>query len=96
MDISLSDLQSAKPQVTALASPKNTIMDFNITSILMFASHGRGVCVPSHGASTADITAAKEAKREHESVPYTSQARVLLVGVGADEQLGKTVKYYPH
>ncbi|KAI9738945.1 MAG: hypothetical protein M1818_005259 [Claussenomyces sp. TS43310] len=62
-----------KSKVMSLIFPHNTEMDLSIAYALYFAARGCGL------ASTNDIDTA---------VPYTTQARVLLTGLGADELFG--------
>lgn len=59
--------------MVGLIRPHNTEMDLSIAYALYFASRGAGVAT-----STFDNSA----------VPYTSLARVLLSGLGADELFG--------
>lgn len=59
----------------SLIHPHNTEMDLSIAYALYFAARGQDLSTES---CTADST----------SVPYTSPARVLLSGLGADELFG--------
>lgn len=58
-----------RPQITTLNSPHNTEMDLSIACALYFAARGRGTI-----CGTTD-----------NATPYTTTARVLLSGLGADE-----------
>ncbi|KAJ5089530.1 hypothetical protein N7532_008214 [Penicillium argentinense] len=64
-----------RDQVKRLMRPHNTEMDLSIACALYFASRGQGT---TH-TSTSDVSA--EPKPEN----YTTTARVLLSGLGADE-----------
>lgn len=65
-----------RPTVIQLMHPHNTEMDLSIASALYFAARGRGTLT-----SSADVNISQT----HE---YTSTARVLLSGLGADELFG--------
>jgi len=67
------DTVAHKPKVINLIHPHNTEMDLSIASALYFAARGSG------NAST---------NLDEPSVPYTTPARVLLSGLGADELFG--------
>ena len=54
--------------------PLQTVLDDSIGCAIWFAARGRGDLVSVHG---------DEGARQ----PYVSTARVVLVGMGADEQL---------
>lgn len=60
--------------VIQLMSPHNTEMDLSITSALYFAARGQGLATLSEFMSS--------------NQPYTTTARVLLSGLGADEIFG--------
>lgn len=59
-------------RISQLIRPLESVLDDSIGCALWFASRGSGVVTDSVGV-----------KR-----PYTSKARVVLSGLGADEQLG--------
>ncbi|KAK5937858.1 hypothetical protein PMZ80_009987 [Knufia obscura] len=61
--------------VVHLMHPHNTEMDLSITAALYFAARGQGCVTSSAHAST-------------EAQPYTTTARALLSGLGADELFG--------
>lgn len=76
VNIPYSEYLSHKGEVTSLIYPHNTEMDLSIGCALYFAARGQGL------AST-DATSTPSS-----SVPYTTPARVLLSGLGADELFG--------
>ncbi|XP_027195332.1 asparagine synthetase domain-containing protein 1 [Dermatophagoides pteronyssinus] len=57
-----------------LIDPNWTIMDDSIGSAIWFATRGQGILLSNHNSS--------------EQVEYKSPARVVLLGMGSDEQLG--------
>lgn len=61
-----------RPQIISLMHPHNTEMDLSIASALYFAARGHG--------TLHDATATNNTTR-----PYTTPARALLSGLGADE-----------
>lgn len=61
-----------RTEVISLIYPHNTEMDLSIASALYFASRGQGVVL----------------SESQEATSYTSEARVLLSGLGADELFG--------
>ncbi|KEH30815.1 asparagine synthase [Medicago truncatula] len=74
IDADLSDLVSETSHVMSLINPANTYMDLNIGIALWLASCGDGWV----SADDNDDT--------HARIKYKSNARILLVGSGADEQ----------
>ena len=74
VNIPYSEYSSRKGEVISLIYPHNTEMDLSIASALYFAARGQGI------AFAGSITAA--------SAAYTTTARVLLSGLGADELFG--------
>lgn len=68
------EYDAARERVVHLIRPNDTIMDLSIAIALWFAASGKGLRAP---------TAHGDPESEH-----SSQARILLVGSGADEQLG--------
>jgi len=72
IDVAYTEFLAHKPEVIGLIHPHNTEMDLSIASALYFASRGRGLTSPGSG----------------ELVEYTSEAKVLLSGLGADELFG--------
>ncbi|XP_050900978.1 uncharacterized protein LOC127107705 isoform X1 [Lathyrus oleraceus] len=75
IDADLSDLVFETSHVMSLINPANTYMDLNIGIALWLASGGNG------WVSDADDNDATHAR-----IKYKSNARILLVGSGADEQ----------
>ncbi len=61
-----------KARITSLMYPKDTVMDLSIAAAFYFASSGYGNIVNSDGSRTS----------------YTSDCKVLLSGLGADELFG--------
>lgn len=74
VNIPYSEYLSHKGEVISLIYPHNTEMDLSIASALYFAARGQGIAF-----SDATTTA---------SAVYTTTARVLLSGLGADELFG--------
>lgn len=70
IDIPYAETVTSRPQITSLIYPHNTEMDLSIACALYFAARATG----SVQSATSDTPA-----------PYTSAARVLLSGLGADE-----------
>ncbi|KAF4336285.1 asparagine synthase [Fusarium beomiforme] len=62
-----------RAEVIRLIHPHNTEMDLSIACALYFAARGKGLC-----ETTADLN----------PQPYSTTARVLLSGLGADELFG--------
>ncbi|XP_032218763.1 asparagine synthetase domain-containing protein 1 isoform X1 [Nematostella vectensis] len=84
VNVTLEELQySRKEYISHLVSPLSSVLDDSIGSALWFAARGGGVlhCPSCIRDSSSDTEC------DHPS-GYTSNAKVLLVGMGADEQLG--------
>lgn len=62
-----------RPQIISLIHPHNTEMDFSVACALYFAARGRGSVQETSSGTTA---------------PYSTTARVLFSGLGADELFG--------
>ncbi|KAI7544618.1 hypothetical protein KC331_g6688 [Hortaea werneckii] len=73
IDIPYNETMQHRQQVINLMHPHNTEMDLSISYALYFAARGAG-----------SLTSAAEP----DSKPYTTAARVLLSGLGADEIFG--------
>lgn len=85
VDVTLEELQEMRSRhISHLVSPLNTVLDDSIGCALWFAARGIGRLRPSSGNSTLN----QENEANFEDRTYSSQAKVLLVGMGADEQLG--------
>jgi asparagine synthetase B (glutamine-hydrolysing) len=74
VNVPYTDTQAHRQQVISLIYPHNTEMDLSIGYALYFAARGQGLCA--------------ESPSQDSSVSYTSPARVLLSGLGADELFG--------
>lgn len=75
VDVPYQEMLDHRQHVIDLMKPQNTVMDLSIALAFYFAARGQG-----HLAAASD--------EEPEAEPYTSHARVLLSGLGADELLG--------
>ncbi|KAH6695293.1 asparagine synthase [Plectosphaerella plurivora] len=73
VDVPYTETQAHRSQVISLMHPHNTEMDLSIAYALYFAARGVGVAY-EHGSDAP--------------APYTTPARVLLSGLGADELFG--------
>lgn len=83
--MTLEELQEMRSRhISHLVSPLNTVLDDSIGCALWFAARGVGRLRTTSGNS--NLKQDSEANVEDET--YTSRAKVLLVGMGADEQLG--------
>ncbi|KAF9895444.1 hypothetical protein FE257_000350 [Aspergillus nanangensis] len=72
IDIPYVETVAHRDTVKRLMRPHNTEMDLSIACALYFASRGKGTAIHSHQDNAT-------------AVPYTTPARVLLSGLGADE-----------
>ncbi|XP_028401199.1 asparagine synthetase domain-containing protein 1-like [Dendronephthya gigantea] len=79
VNVTLEELRKERSNyITHLVSPLSTVLDDSIGCALWFAARGKGtLCCGEEISSSCD----------HEP-SYTCPAKVLLVGMGADEQLG--------
>lgn len=73
MNIPYVETVAHRPRVVGLIHPHNTEMDLSIAYALYFAARGTGIASSSLDANPT---------------PYTTPARVLLSGLGADELFG--------
>ncbi len=73
IDIMYAELQTHRSQIVSLVRPHNTEMDFSIACALYFAARGSGTIRDENSDSV---------------LPYTTPARVLFSGLGADELFG--------
>eukprot|EP00043_Microstomoeca_roanoka_P007186 m.69350 g.69350 ORF g.69350 m.69350 type:complete len:698 (+) comp13731_c0_seq1:96-2189(+) len=74
------ELESYRQHVRQLVDPLDTILDDSIGCAIWFAARGKGVLHPP--ASSAGLQSSLQPET------YSSPARILLLGMGADEQLG--------
>ncbi|KAJ9294472.1 hypothetical protein DTO271G3_6740 [Paecilomyces variotii] len=72
IDVPYSETSEHRERVKRLMRPHNTEMDLSIACALYFASRGQGTVAQMTGETT-------------QAVPYTTSARVLISGLGADE-----------
>ncbi|KAJ1932972.1 hypothetical protein FBU59_006188, partial [Linderina macrospora] len=73
VDVPYKQVLEHKQHICQLLVPSDTVMDLSIGMAIWFASRGHGNLVEGDGLTRS---------------PYVGQARVLLLGMGADEQLG--------
>ncbi|CAH8383403.1 unnamed protein product [Eruca vesicaria subsp. sativa] len=78
IDADLSKLALETKRVMSLINPADTYMDLNIGTALWLASRGDGWIHEEIDNQTEEI--------DNRRIKYKSEARVLLVGAGADEQ----------
>ncbi|KAH8886904.1 hypothetical protein GQ53DRAFT_656993 [Thozetella sp. PMI_491] len=78
VNVPYSETLAHRKEVVSLISPHDTEMDLSIAYALYFAARGQGLCAE---------TGAPEAAQ------YTTPARVLLSGLGADELFGGYVRH---
>jgi len=75
VNVPYTETQAHRQQVISLIHPHNTEMDLSIAFALYFAARGEGLCPLGSGPDSSPVA-------------YTSPARVLLSGLGADELFG--------
>ena len=73
VNVTAVDLDMRRAHIRRLIRPLRTELDDSIGCAIWFAASGNGFLLDAHGEPVA---------------PYTSTAPVLLLGMGADEQLG--------
>lgn len=78
VNVPFSLASSHRGQVIDLMHPHNTEMDLSIAYALYFAARGQGLCQDSSGSG---------------GYSYSTTARVLLSGLGADELFGGYVRH---
>lgn len=77
--ISKEELEKVREKhIRYLAKPLNTVLDDSIACAIWFAAQGHGFCMQDINDISAN---------------YKSRARVVLLGMGADEQLGGYSRY---
>ncbi|KAJ1901030.1 hypothetical protein LPJ66_001075 [Kickxella alabastrina] len=74
VDVPYAQVLMHREHIRSLLCPADTVMDMSIGMAIWFASRGIGRI--------------KHDAQDDEGVEYTGQARVLILGMGADEQLG--------
>lgn len=74
VNVPYSEYLAHKSEVTSLIHPHNTEMDLSIACALYFAARGKGLAFTDASSNS--------------SLSYTTPARVLLSGLGADELFG--------
>ena len=79
IDVPYTESQAHRPHVISLMQPRNTEMDLSIAMALYFASRGRGN-IKSNVQEERQIS-----DQMVDTSLYTTTARVLLSGLGADE-----------
>ncbi|KAF9984709.1 hypothetical protein BGZ65_012791 [Modicella reniformis] len=72
VNIPFTEATAHRTEILERMAPLDSVMDLSIAMAFWFASRGIGHL----------------RNEQNESMPYTSQAKVLLSGLGADEQLG--------
>ncbi|KAF9427547.1 hypothetical protein BGZ76_002299 [Entomortierella beljakovae] len=72
VNVPFEEATAQRSEILERIAPLETVMDLSIAMAFWFASRGIGFIK----------------NEEDELIPYTSQAKVLLSGLGADEQLG--------
>ena len=80
-EVSWKEMTQWESHVRTLMHPKTTTMDMNIAMALWFASRGRQ-CNPTYGATQTTDT------KQLDQGIGDEDPRILLLGMGADEQLG--------
>ncbi|XP_071500418.1 asparagine synthetase domain-containing protein 1-like [Diadema antillarum] len=79
VNVTLDELQEARSQrLCHLVYPQQTVLDDSIGCAIWFAARGRGRLIVAAGGKT---------ERAPPGIIYNSPAKVVLVGMGADEQL---------
>ncbi|XP_072172747.1 asparagine synthetase domain-containing protein 1-like [Diadema setosum] len=79
VNVTLEELQEARSQrLCHLVYPQQTVLDDSIGCAIWFAARGRGRLVVAAGGKT---------EQAPPGIIYDSPAKVVLVGMGADEQL---------
>ncbi|RPA77080.1 hypothetical protein BJ508DRAFT_417291 [Ascobolus immersus RN42] len=78
VNVAYSEVLSERQKILSLLHPHNTQMDLSIGMAFYFASRGIGLLHTSTPSTTSATSAST-------NTPYTSHARILLSGLGADE-----------
>nr|CAD7460056.1 unnamed protein product [Timema tahoe] len=83
-------------RISDLIHPLNTILDDSLGCALWFASRGEGTLVLPSGDNSGYISPARVNISLEDSLPMTlflTLAQVVLLGMGADEQLGGYMRH---
>ena len=87
VDAKLTDVDKITPHLTATLHPSDTIMDLNIGAALWLAANGEGwIETGDRKRVAASTDESDDAQSSGQRTNYRSEARVLLLGQGADEQ----------
>ncbi|EKX51578.1 hypothetical protein GUITHDRAFT_48895, partial [Guillardia theta CCMP2712] len=78
VDVTQEEVEERREEILSLIFPRATQMDFNIGSALWFGSRAAGVVLDDPK---------EDAGEELSGRPFVSRSSVLLLGMGADEQL---------
>eukprot|EP00055_Hartaetosiga_balthica_P011302 m.50826 g.50826 ORF g.50826 m.50826 type:complete len:758 (-) comp7536_c0_seq1:64-2337(-) len=76
VDVTQEELEFNRPMIRSLIAPQDTVLDDSIGCAIWFASRGEGKLFKD------------EMDEECNEERFCSNARILLLGMGADEQLG--------
>ncbi|GAA6063304.1 hypothetical protein JCM10212_006714 [Sporobolomyces blumeae] len=97
VDVPYEEMTRHRQDVIDLMRPQNTVMDLSIAIAFYFAARGQGfraTVPPVTDASGSEETPRNPlTSRDDERQAYTSRARVLLSGLGADELLGGYLRH---
>jgi asparagine synthetase B (glutamine-hydrolysing) len=86
VNVTKTELEHVRPYVQSLITPRDDAMNVNIATALWFAARGIGTLVePRPDETEAELL--RRACSSPDSAAFTSPARILVVGIGADEQL---------
>ncbi|KAF9974686.1 hypothetical protein BGZ73_001844 [Actinomortierella ambigua] len=89
VNVPFEEAMAQREAILERIAPLDTVMDLSIAMAFWFASRGVGELKTEKKKTTSLSDGEPESEEvEVEWVPYTSQAKVLLSGLGADEQLG--------
>ncbi|KAJ2798019.1 hypothetical protein H4R20_004975 [Coemansia guatemalensis] len=77
VDVPYSQVQEHRTHIRQLLIPSDTVMDMSIGMAIWFASRGIG-----------NLFSNIQKQEQQQGAEYVGRARVLLLGMGADEQLG--------
>ncbi|KAJ1961906.1 hypothetical protein IWQ62_003703 [Dispira parvispora] len=83
VNVPYSQVLECRNHIMDVMYPSNTVMDLSIATALWFAASGKGYLEPRESDNSDPYST-----DEISLLPYISSAKVLLLGMGADEQLG--------